>query len=188
MAKDLSHKLFQGISPEQFIARMTKNQEAFQNWMNVFSWQNEDDRSFFQSLKHRDDLRCFILAADWCGDVVRNVPVVFKAMEEAGIPTEVLLMEEHLDVMDQFLTMGGRAIPIVIFTDTGGYVLGKWGPRPQHVQQIMTEFKRQNPDREAPDYQEKIQVARAEMMKQYGEGNGYQAVIIRELRELLSSF
>ncbi|GIQ61817.1 hypothetical protein PACILC2_03850 [Paenibacillus cisolokensis] len=47
-------------------------------------------------------MRCLILAAEWCGDVVRNVPVVFRAMEVSGIPTEVLIMEEHLDTMDEF--------------------------------------------------------------------------------------
>ncbi|MFD2672537.1 thioredoxin family protein [Marinicrinis sediminis] len=188
MTKDLSHKLFTGISPKQFMEQMTKNEEAFQDWYNRFSWKDEDTETFFESLNHRDDLRCFILAADWCGDVVRNVPVIFKAVEKAGIPTEVLVMEEHLDTMDQFLTMGGRAIPVVIITDTGGYVLGKWGPRPAHVQEVMTAFKQENPDRDAADYQDKIQVARAEMMKRYGDDTGYQHVIIQELRELLSGF
>src|SRR5690606_20767517 len=119
---------------------------------------------------------------DWCGDVIRNIPVVFRALENSGIPTEVLIKEENMDVMQQFLTGGGEAIPIVIFTDTGGFVLGHWGPRPKHVQTVMNEFKQNNPDRNAPDYQEKIQIARAEMGKQYGEGTDYHAVIVKELR------
>jgi hypothetical protein len=188
MAVNLANKWGTGLKPQAFIEGMTKNKEQFLEWYQSFAWESEDDRQFFASLRFRDDLRCQILAADWCGDVVRNVPVLFRVLEEAEIPTEVLIMEEHLDVMDQFLTMGGRAIPIAIFTDTGGHVLGKWGPRPQHVQAVMIAFKQQNPDRNAPDYEEKIKVARAEMLKQYGEGTGYQAVIVKELRELLSSF
>ncbi|GIQ61818.1 hypothetical protein PACILC2_03860 [Paenibacillus cisolokensis] len=86
------------------------------------------------------------------------------------------------------MTMGGRAIPIVIFADTGGHVLGQWGPRPKHVQEVMTQFKLNNPDREAPDYQEKLAETRKEMMRRYGEGTDYQAVIIKELRSLLESF
>jgi hypothetical protein len=188
MAVNLAQKWGTGLKPQAFIDGMTKNKEQFLEWYQSFAWASEDDREFFASLRFRDDLRCQILAADWCGDVVRNVPVLFRVLEEAEIPTEVLIMEENLDVMDQFLTMGGRAIPIAIFTDTGGHVLGKWGPRPQHVQAVMVAFKQQNPDRNAPDYEEKIKVARAEMLKQYGEGTGYQAVIVKELRELLSSF
>jgi hypothetical protein len=188
MGKSLANKLGTGLKPQEFMDGMTRNQEQFVDGYERFSWDNEEEREFFQSLNHRDDLRCLILASDWCGDVVRNVPVVFRVLAEAGIPSEVLVMEENLDVMDQFLTMGGRAIPKVIFTDTGGYVLGHWGPRPHHVQAVMTQFKQENPDRNAPDYEEKIKAARSEMVKKYGEGTEYQAVIVKELRELLTTF
>jgi hypothetical protein len=188
MSKNLSEKLGKGLKPQQFIDGMTKNQEKFQEWYDSFKWENEDDKQFFESLNNRDDLRCLILMADWCGDVVRNCPAVFRALEISGIPVEILIKEDHPDVMAQFLTGGGEAIPIVIFTDFSGHVLGHWGPRPQHVQAVMTNFKQENPDRNAPDYNEKIQVARQEMGRQYGEGTGYQAVIVKELRDLISSF
>ncbi|MBD2864307.1 thioredoxin family protein [Paenibacillus oceani] len=188
MSKHVADKLGKGLAPQSFIDGMTKNQDKFLDWYNRFEWSSDDDRDFFESLSNRDDLRCLILAADWCGDVIRNVPVVFRALENSGIPVEVLIMEEHPETMDQYLTMGGRAIPIVIFADTGGFVLGQWGPRPQHVQAVMTKFKQENPDRNAPDYEDKIKVARTEMMAQYGEGAGYQQTIVRELRDLLSTF
>jgi hypothetical protein len=187
MAVNLATKLRTGITPQQFMDGIDKNRDQFLKWYNEYDWSSKEDEAYFASLRNRDDLRCVILCAEWCGDVVRNVPVVFRALENSGIPTEVLIMEQNLDTMDQFLTMGGRAIPIVIFTDTSGVVLGQWGPRPKHVQAVMNEFKRLNPDREASDYQEKIAVARGEMGKQYGEGTGYQAVIVSELRDLISS-
>ncbi|MGO0061499.1 thioredoxin family protein [Brevibacillus fluminis] len=188
MSKNVADKLGKGLKPAAFIESMEKNKEAFLNWYESFAWEHEEDQKFFQSLQFRDDLRCLILAAEWCGDVVRNVPVVLKALEETGMPVEILVMEDHLDTMDQFLTMGGRSIPVVIIADTGGYVLGTWGPRPKHVQEVMVAFKQANPDRSAADYEENIKVARSEMLKQYGEGTGYQTVIVKELRNLLSSF
>lgn len=188
MSTNLAIKFGTGLQPQAFIDEMTKNKEAFLDWHDRFAWKDEADRAFFASLQHRDDLRCLILAADWCGDVVRNVPVLFRVLAETGIPTEVLIMEEHLDVMDQFLTMGGRSIPIAIFTDTGGHVLGKWGPRPQYVQEAMVAFKQANPDRNAPDYEEKLKETRAEILRRYGEDTGYQDAIVKELRQLLSSF
>ncbi|MFD7525363.1 thioredoxin family protein [Paenibacillus chitinolyticus] len=188
MSTNLSAVIGKGLTPQQFIDSMQRNQEAFLDWYGKFQWETGDDREFFESLNNRDDLRCVIIAAEWCGDVVRNIPVVFKALENSGMPVEVLIMEEHTDVMDQFLTFGGRSIPVVIFTDTGGHVLGKWGPRPERVQAVMKAFKEGNPDREAPDYNDKIQAVRAEMLRQYGEGVGYQSVIVSELRELLSTF
>ncbi|RCW47575.1 thioredoxin family protein [Paenibacillus prosopidis] len=187
MSKSVADKLGKGISPQQFIDGMTKNKESFIDWSEKFVWTDESDKAFFESLNNRDDLRCLILMADWCGDVVRNIPVVFRALENSGIETEVLIMEEHLDTMEQFLTMGGRAVPIVIIADTGGAVLGQWGPRPKHVQEAMIAFKQENPDRDAADYQEKLAVTRQEMGRRYGEGIGYQSVIVKELRTLLES-
>jgi len=186
MSQLIASKLHKGLTPQQFVEGMTKNQDKFQSWYDRFQWNDAELEEFYESLNHRDDLRCLIIAADWCGDVVRNIPVVFRAMDKAGIPTEVLIMEEHLDLMDQHLTMGGRAIPVVLFTDTGGHLLGKWGARPKHVQEVMNAFKAENPDREAPDYQEKIAVARQEMQRRYGEDTGYQTVILQEMREILS--
>jgi len=187
MAQNVAAKLNKGITPQQFMDGMEKNKAEFRSWYDRFEWANEDDREFFESLNNRDDLRCLILMAEWCGDVVRNVPVVFQALSISGIPTEVLVIEQHLDTMDEFLTMGGRAIPIVIFADTGGHVLGQWGPRPKHVQEAMIAFKLANPNRDAADYQEKLAAARQEMGRRYGEGTDYQSVIVSELRDLLSS-
>ncbi|WP_276914493.1 thioredoxin family protein [Aneurinibacillus aneurinilyticus] len=186
MSVNLKAKIKTGKSPQQFMEEMSKNKETFHDWYTRFTWP-AGEQNFFQSLQQRDDIHCMILAADWCGDVVRNVPVIFQAMNEAKIPTEILIMEENLDVMDHFLTMGGRAIPIVLFTDADGNVLGKWGPRPANVQAIMTAFKQENPDRNAPDYDEKIKDTRAKMLQEYGEGTGYHAIIIKELHEILSS-
>jgi len=186
MAVNLLEKSGKGLTPAQFVESMTQNREAFAGWYDRFAWPNGEDRAFFESLRSRDDLRCFILASDWCGDVVRNVPVVFRVLEAARIPVEVLIMEQHLDVMDRFLTMGGRSIPVVIFTDAGGNVLGKWGPRPAHIQEVMVRFKQEHPDRNAEGYEAALNAARAEIIRRYGEDAEYQKSVVRELRELLS--
>jgi len=186
MSKQIAHKLGKGISPQQFRSGMTKNQETFAAWYDKFEWPDSQTQQFYESLQFRDDLVCSILGADWCGDVARNVPVVLRAMETAGIPTQILIMEEHLDLMDEHLTMGGRSIPVVFLTDTGGAILGKWGPRPRHVQEAMETFKANHTDPKAPDYQDHLAAVRQEIKRRYGEDAGYQAVILQELRDLLS--
>ncbi|MFD1179681.1 thioredoxin family protein [Paenibacillus puldeungensis] len=186
MTVNLAHKFGKGITPGQFIAGMQRNQEAFQKGYDSFAWITAEDRQFFEGLQSRADLRVLILAADWCGDVVRSVPVIFRALEASGLQTEVLIVEEHQDVMDHYLTMGGRAVPIVIFVNNQGVVQGHWGPRPMHVQQLMIQFKQDNPDREASDYEEKISVVRKMMAEKYEEGAGVNATVVAELRALIS--
>lgn len=186
MAVNVAYKFGKGISPKQFMDGMERNKEAFAKGYEDFAWVSDEDRAFFESLNYRDDIRVLILAAEWCGDVVRSVPVVFRALEVSGLKTEVLILEDHQDLMDHFLTMGGRSVPIIIFADTGGNVLGQWGPRPAHVQQLMVEFKRENPDREASDYEEKIGEVRKQMAIKYEEGAGVAGSVITELRSLIS--
>lgn len=185
MSQQLAHKLNQGISPRAFMDGMEKNKEAFIANYEEFAWPDDKSREFFESLNNRDDLRAMIITADWCGDALRSVPVVFRAFETAGIPTEVMIIEQHFDLIDQHLTLGGRSIPIVLVIDTGGHLLGKWGPRPQHVQDVMIAFKEANPDNQAPDYQDKLTEARKEIVKQYGDAGEYTPVILWELQDLL---
>ncbi|MBQ4901983.1 thioredoxin family protein [Paenibacillus sp. Marseille-P2973] len=186
MSVNVAYKFGKGITPRQFMEGMERNKEAFSQGYENFAWVSEEDREFFESLNFRDDIRVLILAADWCGDVVRSVPVVFRALEVSGLKTEVLILEDHQDLMDHFLTMGGRSVPIIIFADTGGHVLGQWGPRPAHVQALMVEFKQDNPDREASDYEEKIGIVRKRMAEKYEEGAGVKKSVVTELRTLIS--
>ncbi|MFD1673241.1 thioredoxin family protein [Alicyclobacillus fodiniaquatilis] len=186
MAVQLLEKLNQGLSPQGFVEKMTRNQEAFQNWYQQFAWSKASDREFFEEF-HKDGLRCVIIAADWCGDVVRNVPVVFRLLETLNMPTDVLIMEENLEVMDQFLTMGGRSIPVVLFVNEAGEVVGRWGPRPAYVQEPMVAFKANNPDKNAASYDENLKATRQEIGRRYGEGTGYQQLIVDEVRAILEN-
>lgn len=183
---NLAEKFGEGLTPIEFVDKMSVNEETFRDWYTRFEWEDEADQEFFESLQDRDDIRCLILAADWCGDVVRNIPVVFRALEVTQMPVDVLIMEDHLDLMDQFLTLGGRSIPKVLFADMDGQLRAEWGPRPEPVQTWMRKFKEENPDREAPDYKEKIKEVYAKMAQEYGEGTAYHRYIIDELRGLLS--
>lgn len=183
---NLSPYVNKGLSPDAFVSSMTRNQDKFKEWYDTFQWPSEAEKAALEQFAARaNGVRCLIIAADWCGDVVRNVPVVFHLTEAAQIPTEVLIMEENLELIDQFLTFGGRSIPVVLFIDKDGEVVGRWGPRPAYVQEPMAEFKQANPDRNALDYDEKLKAARSEIGKRYGEGTGYQADIVKEIRAIL---
>lgn len=185
MSKNIAQKLGQGISPQSFIEQMSQNQDKLLNWYNQFAWE-ENKKEAFQQLKSRLNIRAAILAADWCGDVVRNLPVVLRVLEELELPTEIFIMEQHLDLMDQFKTLGGRSVPKVIFTDREGNVLAEWGPRPAYIQEPMVRFKEENPDPDVPDYEEKKMAVYAEIRKRYGQGTEYQKLIVDELYHLLS--
>ena len=115
---NLKHKIGQGISPQRFMdgmknrnmenSKILNTKEKFISIYDNFIWVQEDQKLFFNALNSRSDLHCLILCTDWCPDVIWNVPLLFRVMEQSSISTEVLLMEEHLETMDLFLTNGGR--------------------------------------------------------------------------------
>lgn len=89
-----------------------------------------------------------VLTEGWCGDAAQNIPLLNKLAEVSDkIELKFILRDEHLDIMDQFLTNGGRSIPKLIALNPENLsVLGTWGPRPEPSQELINEFKLKNPD------------------------------------------
>ncbi|WP_211356797.1 thioredoxin family protein [Phaeodactylibacter luteus] len=79
------------------------------------------------------------LTEAWCGDAGQIIPVLAKlAGQNPNISLRLLLRDENLELMDAFLTNGGRSIPKIILLDSESRrVLGDWGPRPEEVQQML---------------------------------------------------
>lgn len=90
--------------------------------------------------------RWFVLTESWCGDAAQVTPIINQiASESAQVDLVMVLRDKNLDLMDAFLTNGGRSIPKLIATDAlTGRVLGSWGPRPAAAQSLVMELKAEN--------------------------------------------
>ncbi|MBE0636168.1 thioredoxin family protein, partial [Candidatus Bipolaricaulota bacterium] len=82
-----------------------------------------------------------VVTEPWCGDSLAIFPVIAKLFTAAGCEVRVIRRDEHTDLMDQFLTNGGRAIPIVIILDDQFETRFHWGPRPKPAQDIIMDHK-----------------------------------------------
>src|SRR5690606_29371501 len=73
-----------------------------------------------------------VLIENWCGDGAQSMPVLNKMAEASpNISLKIVLRDQNLPLMDQFLTDGGRSIPKLIMLDENtSEVLDTWGPRP----------------------------------------------------------
>lgn len=96
-------------------------------------------------IKSINDKQTWICITEgWCGDAAQSVPLFARLAElNSNITLKFVLRDENLDLMDRYLTNGGRAIPVVIALQDGKE-LWKWGPRPASLQVVVDEFK-QNP-------------------------------------------
>jgi hypothetical protein len=84
-----------------------------------------------------------VLSEAWCGDAAQNLPYLNKLAElNPKITLIILLRDENLDIMDDFLTNGGRSIPKVVALDPVKDVLFQWGPRPAVLQAKYNTLKK----------------------------------------------
>lgn len=101
--------------------------------------------ALLESLQLGNDVLQFVLLTEgWCGDAAQNLPLINKIAEaHTQIELSLILRDEHLEIMDQFLTNGGRSIPkLIAIKQSSGEVLGTWGPRPEVAQNMVREFKK----------------------------------------------
>ena len=86
-----------------------------------------------------------VLTEGWCGDAAQSLPILNKiASDTANIDLKIVLKDENLDLMDLFLTNGGRSIPKLIVLDKDNNVLDFWGPRPTIATKMVTDYKEKN--------------------------------------------
>ncbi len=83
-----------------------------------------------------------LITETWCGDAANSVPVIAKLAEEnPNVDLRIVLRDENIELMDQFLTRGGRSIPKLIALDQELKVLFDWGPRPQEAQKLYWDWR-----------------------------------------------
>lgn len=84
-----------------------------------------------------------LISEGWCGDAAHVLPVLAKiaAASNGMIDLRIVLRDENLGLMDDYLTNGGRSIPKMVKLDSKLEEIDTWGPRPSDAQQIMTDGK-----------------------------------------------
>jgi hypothetical protein len=84
-----------------------------------------------------------VLTEAWCGDAAHSIGFIQKMADlNPNIDLQWKLRDENLDIMDQYLTNGGRSIPKLIARDEDGTDLFDWGPRPSHIQDIYLDLRK----------------------------------------------
>ena len=82
------------------------------------------------------------IAEDWCGDVVRFVPVLQRLAEAApNLDVRFISRQQHPEVFTRFLTNGGEAIPKFIFLSEAWVECGNWGPMPELCRELIARGK-----------------------------------------------
>lgn len=153
-----------GIPAKEFVETMKVNKESLQSVYEQFAV-SEEDRAFFQGVKEKE-LRAIVITEDWCGDAMMNVPILLNIAQAANIDTRMILRDQNLELMDQYLTNGtARSIPIFVFIDNQGEEKAVWGPRAPKVQEFVMEMRKNLPAKE----DEHFEAAQKDLFKKMGQ-------------------
>ena len=130
----------QGLTYAEYRKQMTRNQERFDETEQTVELVAEDV-DFFRQLPHK--VHVVVIAEDWCGDVIANLPVLGRLAEESGkLDVRVFLRDQNLDLMDMYLKQGQfRSIPVFVFFDEDFNELGHWIERPAAMTELVQEAR-----------------------------------------------
>ena len=87
-----------------------------------------------------------VITESWCGDAAHVIPVLNKIADlSPNIDLKLVFRDENLELMDQFLTNGGRSIAKLIMINTAtGDVLNTFGPRPTEATKLVNNYKEEH--------------------------------------------
>ena len=186
----------QGLTYEGFKAQMTRNRDRLE--VNERRVQlRPEDVAGFRDLPR--PLHVVVLAEDWCGDVLANLPVLGRLAAESGkLDLRVFLRDQNDDLMQRYLNRGTyKSIPVFAFFDEDFREIGHWIERPASVTELRAKRRREifagNPEFGAPDapVDQLPEDARArlqtEIQRMRDETTPFaNAEVVRELRELVN--
>lgn len=120
----------------------------------------------------------FVLITEpWCGDAAHSVPGIAHLVDAIkNSELRIFLRDEQPDLMNAYLTKGGKAIPILIVLRQDTLEeLFHWGPRPAAAQELVWDHKKR------PDYTKEAMVN--DVFKWYNQYKNQ--LVLEEISQLL---
>jgi hypothetical protein len=127
-----------GLTPEEYTRLLDENQR---NLHALYQRRVDIDAGTVDRLRSAGPFHVLAITEPWCGDSLALFPVIVELCRRAGIELRVVRRDEHLELIDRYLTNGGRAIPIAVVLDDHFEEMFHWGPRPRPAQAIFEQHR-----------------------------------------------
>ncbi|MCB0398809.1 MAG: thioredoxin family protein [Winogradskyella sp.] len=140
---------------EALIAYTKMNDQRMKRWDKTVKL---SDAAIKKVKEYSLNVTWLVLTESWCGDAAHIMPVINKVAEQNNsIDYRIVLRDEHEDLMNQFLTNGGKAIPKLIMIDNEtNEVINTFGPRPSLATEMVNVYKAQY-GKLTPEFKEDLQ-------------------------------
>jgi len=156
MARETSvvtpERFAQGLTYANYIDQIKVNKARFEEFYNNFQV-TSDETDALKALSQRPGgpAKMLVLGEDWCGDVVRGMPVLARMAEAGGLEMRVFPRDEHQDIMNEFLKNGQwMSIPTAVFYTSDDQYICHWIERPEvaerEIHEIESAIRAENPE------------------------------------------
>ncbi len=189
MARETSvvtpERFSQGFDYPSYIDQIKVNKARFQGFYDGFQVSPEDT-AFFKKLVQRPNgpAKMMVIGEDWCGDVIRGLPVLARIAEAAGIPISIFPRDSHTDIINEFLKDGKyMSIPVAVFYTAGHDYICHWIERPAIAEKEQHEIEQAIRD-ENPSIDDQA-FGRERRARTAAKADEWIAATVVELKELL---
>ncbi|MGX9136124.1 thioredoxin family protein [Rummeliibacillus sp. JY-2-4R] len=167
---------------KDYMEQMTKFKEESLNVYRLFELPHDEN---FLSLLNEKKPHVLVITEDWCGDAMMNNAIMRRIGEEADLEVRTVFRDQNLELMDQYLTNGGRSIPVYIFLNEQGEVIGKWGPRAPQLQEYVMKKRSELPSQDDPTFADKQKELFAGITKENATNDEFWGYVYEDISRAL---
>ncbi|MDA1128137.1 MAG: thioredoxin family protein [Chloroflexi bacterium] len=190
MARETSvvtpERFSQGFDYPSYIDQIKVNKARFEGFHGGFNLSPEDS-AFFKELAQRPNgpAKMMVIGEDWCGDVIRGLPILAHIADAAGIPISIFPRDSHPDIMNEFLKDGKHmSIPVAVFYTANHEYICHWIERPAVAAREQSEIEKAIRD-ETPGIDDQA-FGRERRARTGAKADDWIAATVVELKELLA--
>ena len=175
----------QGFTYADYINQIKVNKGRFDDFYNNFKVTPEETLALQELVLRADGpTKMLVLGEDWCGDVIRGMPVLARIAEAGGLEMRVFPRDEHHDIMNEFLKNGEwMSIPVAVFYTKEHQYICHWIERPavaeSEIREIEEAIRAETPDITEQDF------GRERRARTAAKAGDWQRASVTEIIELL---
>ena len=177
----------EGFNYSDYMEQIKVNKARFEGFYSNFTVQQLEADSLNElASKPNGPAKMMVIGEDWCGDVVRGLPVLARVAESCGMDMRIFPRDEHNDIMNEFLKNGQyMSIPVAVFYTKDHRYICHWIERPEvaakEIQGIETAIRSENPEINDQDF------GRERRSRTADRAEAWQQATVEELVSLISA-
>ena len=148
----------EGFNYSDYMDQIKVNKARFEGFYSKFTVQPTEAEALNQlTANPNGPAKMMVIGEDWCGDVIRGLPVLARVAESCGIDMRIFPRDEHHDIMNEFLKNDQHmSIPVAVFYTKDHRYICHWIERPEiavtEIEGIEAAIRSENPEIDDQDF------------------------------------